>query len=195
RGDSRVNVEGSLLVRVLAVTQDLVLLQLQIENTWPLLALCGLILRGFGLSQAAQISCDGTVVGCGVGKNLGSQFQAQAVGGRTVGAVDFGEDATVIGGVDDHRRTTDRCALGFCSGAQHGGTADVDVLNGIGKGAAGLGDGFAEGVEVHHQKVNAINAVLFQCLHVFSTVPPCQQTAMNLGVKRLHTPIEDLGGA
>src|SRR5690606_1285270 len=111
------------------------------------------------------------------------------------GAVDVGQHALVVGRVYDHAHAAFRRAVILGGGAQHGGTADVDVLDGVGKGAAGLGDGLAERIEVDDQQIDAIDAVLFNGLQVFGAVAAGQQAAVDLGMQRLDAAVQDLGRA
>jgi hypothetical protein len=78
--------------------------------------------------------------------------------------------------------------------AQHRRAADVDVLDGVGQADARLGDRLAERVEVHHDQVDGLDAVLGHLLLVVGD-GPAEQAAMDARVQRLHAPVEDLGRA
>src|SRR5690606_31476888 len=118
-----------------------------------------LVLRRFRGRQAAQIRGDGAVVGSGVGVDLGGQFKPKGVRRVTLGAVHVGQNARVIGGVYGHRDAAFGRAMVLCRGTQHGRASDIDVFDGVGKGAARLGDGFAKGVQVDDQQVDTVYAV------------------------------------
>ena len=49
----------------------------------------------------------------------------------------------------------------------HGGATDVDVLDAVGEGRA-LGDGCAEGVQVHHHDLDRLAAQLQQLAQLLS---------------------------
>jgi hypothetical protein len=70
-------------------------------------------------------------------------------------------------------------------GAEHGGSPNVDVLQGVIQRDVGIADGFDERVKVHHHQVDSINAVAIQLGHVVWRVPPRQQPAVNRGMQRL----------
>ena len=74
--------------------------------------------------------------------------------------------------------------------AHHGGAADVDVLNGVGQRAAGLGHRRFERIQVHAQDVDGADAMLVQRRHVCRQVAPREQAAMDFGVQRLDAAIE-----
>ena len=48
----------------------------------------------------------------------------------------------------------------FCSGAQHGGPADIDVFDGISEGAVRLGNSRTKGIQIDHEQVDTFNAML-----------------------------------
>ena len=81
------------------------------------------------------------------------------------------------------------------SGTQHGGTADIDVLDGVHKGDVRGGDGLLELVEVDADQVDHLDTVLSGLRHVLLGVATAQQAAMHLGVQRLNTPVHHLGEA
>ena len=188
----RIDVEGRGLVRVLAVAQGLLLLDLQRQRARPFVAGRGGVLLGFGFGQAAQVGGDGAVIGGGVGVDLAGQFQAQAIGG-VAALVHFAQHARVVHRVDDHGHAAGFGAVVLGGGAQHGRAADVDVLDRVGEGAAGLGDRFAERVEVDHQHVDAVDARRLDGVHVLGAVAARQQAAVDLRMQRLDAAVQDLG--
>src|SRR5690606_20231289 len=102
-----------------------------------------------------------------------------------------GQDARIVGRVDDYRDATGFGAVVLGSGAQHGGAADVDVLDRVLEGAVGFRDGFTEGVQVDHQHVDAVDAVFLQGAHVLVAVAAGQQAAVNLRVQRFYAAVEN----
>jgi len=68
-------------------------------------------------------------------------------------------------------------------GADHAGTADIDILDGLFDRAAGLGHGLLEGIEIHADQVDRVDAVLVHRLHVLGLVAQGQQAAVDFGVQ------------
>ena len=58
---------------------------------------------------------------------------------------------------------------------------NIDILDGVLKGAIGLGDGALKGVEVHHQQVDGRDALFIH--HRFIETAPAQEAAMNFRVQ------------
>ena len=69
---------------------------------------------------------------------------------------EFRQHLLVVGRLDHHGHVG--VVLG--GGADHRRPADVDVLDAVVEGAA-FGDGRLERIEVHHQKIDRLDAVLF----------------------------------
>src|SRR3546814_5305380 len=97
-----------------------------------------------------------------MGRGVRGPVQTQAVRRLALRAVDVGQDAGVVGRVDDHRYAAFGCAVVLGGGAQHGRPADIDVFDRIGKGAARFGYGFAKWVQVHRQQIDTVYAVFFK---------------------------------
>src|SRR5690606_32007978 len=79
----------------------------------------------------------------------------------------------------------------FGGSAQHGRATNIDVFDGIGKGAAFAGNGFAEGVQVDDQHIDTGDVVLFDGLQMFFAVATCQQTAVDFRVQCFYTAIQN----
>ena len=79
--------------------------------------------------------------------------------------------------------------------AQHRRAADVDVLDRFGQRNALFGDRLAEGIEVHADQIDELDAVGAQRLDVLLDVAARQQTAVHGRMKRLHAPVANLGEA
>ena len=192
-------VEDGLLMRVLAVAQVLLLLHVQgalgRELALGLDALLAaaaaalaVLVRVRGLDLVEQEVGDGAVVGVGGLEHLEGQFHAGlARGGAAVGA-HLGKDALIGIGVGNHGD-----ALEVLRGAaQHGGTADVDVLDAGAEVRAGL-DRLLERIQVHDHHVDHLDAVLCRLGHVLGVVALGQQAAVHHGMQGLHATVHHLG--
>ena len=76
--------------------------------------------------------------------------------------------------------------------AQHGRATDIDMLDGVGKGHIGRGNGLLKLVQVNRHEVNHLDIVLAGLSHVLLGVTTAQQGAVHLGVQRLHATIHHL---
>ena len=181
-------VEGGFLMRILAVAQPLLLDHIQVVVVGELafaLGLEGVVLLGELFEHPVG---DGPVVGA---RGL-EDVQGQAGAGRALrGAVVFahlGQDVVVAFGVGDHSH-----ALEVLRGAaQHRRAADVDVLD----AGSEIGAGFhrlLEGIQVHDDHVDHLDAVLGGFGHVLGVVALRQKPAVHHRVQRLHTAVHHLG--
>lgn len=140
-------VDRSLLLRILAIAQVVDLLQRNLE-------------LGRGIRHVTCLggkpTGDSRVVGGGGLVDLHLQATTGGKRGATAGLVHLGQDGVVVGRIGDDGNA--RGVLG--SRAQHGGTADVDVLDGIREGDLGVGNGLLELVQVDDDQVDQLNAVL-----------------------------------
>ncbi len=96
---------------------------------------------------------------------------------RIVGGVYYHEDVLVI-----LRRRT-----------QHGGAADIDVLDGFCVGAVGSRRRRFEWVQIHDQKIDDADAVLGE--HRVVDAAAREQTTVNVRMQRLYAAIHDFGKA
>ena len=174
-----VAIEGGALVRILPVAQVLQLLVAQRQGAGEWRA------RGVRVS-CRQIRGHHGVVGGGVGEGLGGQARARGELAPAPVRVELREQRAVVGRVHDHQHGG--VVLG--RGAQHGGSADVDVLDRLLVAAARTGDGGGEGVEVHHQQVDGRNAVLGHDGIIDAAA--AEQSPVDLRVQRLDAPVHDL---
>ena len=99
-------------------------------------------------------AADGRIVGRGARVGLGRQRLAQRQAGGAAVLGHLGEDLCVVLRIDHDR--DGRVVLG--GGADHGGAADVDVLDALVVGRA-LGRGGLERIEIDHQQVDGRDAV------------------------------------
>ncbi len=72
----------------------------------------------------------------------------------------------------------------FARRADHGRAADVDVLDGVGQGAAGLGHGGGERVEVDRDQVDRVDAVFGH--HRAVEIATAEDAAVDLRMQGLH---------
>ena len=95
----------------------------------------------------------------------------------------------VIGRIDDdgHRFVVLR------GGTHHRGAADVDVLDGVGVGAVGLGHGGGERIEIHRQQIDARDVMFLHDRIVDAAAT--QQAAVHARMQRLDASVHDLGEA
>ena len=165
-------------MRIFTVAQRLHPLELQGEN--------GGELHLAPLHLLFKIPGDQTVIARRVLKDLHRQFAAQC---RRDGTSLHGlQYAGVIRRVDHD----EHILMVFCGGAQHGGTADVDVLDRLLKRTIGLGDRRFEGIQIHHDHIDVADAVLLHLLDVVGNAPTPQQTAVNFRMQRFHAAVENL---
>ena len=68
------------------------------------------------------------------------------------------------------------------SATQHGGAADVDMLDGVLIVHVWFGDGRLEGIQVHDHQIDHANAVVLGVLHVTGEVTTREQAAVHLGM-------------
>ena len=147
------HVERRALVRVLAVAHFLSLDELAVEGLRE--GAAGFGGQGCGrLVDGAQVVGDHAVVGGGVLEGL--EHQGEALGVGQAAGLQAGQHVAVVTGVDHDGHVF--VVLG--GGADHGRAADVDVLDGVRQGAARLGHGGGERVEVDRHQVDRLDAVL-----------------------------------
>jgi hypothetical protein len=99
---------------------------------------------------------------------------------------EFGEQAAVVGRVHHHEH---RFVI-LRRGPQHGGSADVDVLDRLRVAAPRARDRGRERVQIHYQQVNRRDAVLGHNGLVGAAAP--EQSAVDLRVQGLEAPAHDL---
>ena len=173
-------VKCRLLVRIFAVTQVHALAKRQVEVIAG--RLCAFLYPG-------QVSGDRGIVLCRMGKCLGGQALTK-IRARMAGVGgELRQECGIIRRIHDH---SDRGVV-LGRRAQHGGSADIDVLDRILIAAVAAGNRRGKGVEVHDQKVDRRDAVL---LHDGLVQPaPAEQAAMDARMQRLDPPVHDLGKA
>ncbi len=107
-----------------------------------------------------------------------------------VGGELFGEEGVVGDGGDDGY-----VGEVFGGGADHGGTADVDVFDDLVEGYVGFLRGLFEGVEVYYDHIDGLDVVGRDGGDVFGVVADVEDAAVDLGVEGLDAAVEHLGKA
>ena len=127
------------------------------------------------------------IVGGRTGIDLGGQLAAHFQGG----IASLGDQSGHLGIIRRIHNDRDTVMI-LGRAAQHGRTADVDVLNRIMQAHVGLGHGGFEGIEIHHHQVNRRNAVRFHRALVRGVATNVEQAAVDKGMQRLHAAVEHL---
>ena len=172
-------VECSALMRVFAITQVLLLLEMKVDNVGSLLAEIGL-----AVELLVHPSGNRAVVGIRSFEHLQRELRTRlARGGAVVGA-HFLKNGIVSGGLGDHGN-----AFEILRGAaQHRRAADVDILN-AGAEVSARGNRLFEGIQIHDHHVDHLDAVLFGLGHVLGIVALREQAAVHHGMQRLHAAV------
>ena len=144
-----------------------------------------------GFLFAVEEIGDGAVVVGGGDEDLDAEALAELEGGGAVVGADVFEDVGVVGGIDDDGDG----AVIFRGAAEHGGAADVDVLDGFLEGDVGLGDGLLEGVEVHDHEVDGQDAVFLGLFLVGFVAAEEEEAAVDFRVEGLDAAIQDFRGS
>ena len=146
-GDAEANdrraIECGRLVRVLAVAQWL-------DQS----AAEGSIVRRGVVKLLREPVADRGIISRGAGKGLGGEFLAERKRGHAVMLGEFVEQRRVIARLDQYRDVV----VIFRRGADHGGAADVDILDAVGEIAAARHGRF-ERIEIDHQNIDGADAV------------------------------------
>ena len=132
-----------------------------------------------------EVIADGAVVLGDAVERGHRQGKAQLVAQLAVG-LQLGQHGFVLVGGGDHAHVFP--VLG--GAAHHGGAANVDVLDGVSQCATGFGHGGFKGIQVDHQQVDGVDAVILEGRHVGGQLAAGQQAAVHLGVQRLHAAIQ-----
>ena len=105
--------------------------------------------------------------------------------GSVVGFEFFGEGG-IVGDTGDDGNVFEVLR----SRANHGRTADVDVLYKVTEGYAGLGGCFFEGVEIDHNHIDGLDFVSRDSGFMFGIAADVEQSPMDSGMQRLYAAIE-----
>ncbi len=78
-------------------------------------------------------------------------------------------------------------------GAEHGGAADVDVLQGVFQRGVLIGNGELKGIEIHRHQVDRDDLMPLERRHVFGQIAAGEERAVDHGVQRLDPSVQQLG--
>ncbi len=143
---------------------------------------------GVGRGQAFESVGDGGVVGGGGGEGAlgetpaGFQRESAPMGGEL-----FGE-----GGVVGRRGDDGDVFEILGGGANHRGTANVDVLDDFREGDARFSGGFLEGVEIDHDHIDGLDAMSSGLIAMAGVFAAEENAAVNFGMQRLNAAVEHL---
>jgi hypothetical protein len=101
------------------------------------------------------------------------------------------EDVIVVARVNDHGHA----AIIFRCAAEHGGSADVDLFDGLLESDVSLGDSLLERVKIYDDEIDGLDAVGFSLGDMFGVVAKVEEPAVDLGMKRFDPAIHHLGKA
>src|ERR1051325_1001728 len=180
RGGPFISIEGRALVRVLAVAQVLELLELQVEHVRIFLSAVRAVERG-------EVVGDRAIVRRRVREHLCRELEARR-------RRHFARRAHLIQHPRIIRRADQHGAPGVVlgRGAQHGRSADVDVLDRVFEAALRIGHRSLERVEIHHQEIDSADSGALQRGDVGRIVAPREQAGVDLRMQRLDASVEHL---
>ena len=133
-----------------------------------------------------QIARHHRVIARGVRKHLRGESGAQRQRGLAVMRRQLFQQGGVVGRIYDDRYGV--VVLG--RGAQHGGAANVDVLDRLGVATVRARNSFSKRIKIDHQEVDGRDLMKRHHRVVHSAAP--EQAAVNLRMQRFDTPIHDL---
>ena len=139
------------------------------------------------LVAPAEPAADRRVVSRRGGKRLVGEPVPRR-GRQLAGLLELGQDGVVAGRLhhDGHEPVVLRRR------ADHRRPADVDVLDRLVLGHVAARDRALERIEVHADEVDRLDRALAQRLGVVGVVAHCEQRRVQVGMKRLDPPIQDL---
>jgi len=181
------DIEGRLLVRILAVTHVLTLDELCRVGAGES-GRQGLFGRTCG-HQAAEIIRNGRVVSCGMLIGAHRKVEARGITQSPSVVAKFCNDAGIVGGVYDNANP---CMI-LGSSTQHGGPANIDVLNGRWQITARPGNCGFERVKIHNDQVYGRYAMFLQ--HCLINVAPRENATVNLWMQSLDSAVHHFGEA
>ena len=147
--------------------------------------------RGRGIREPIREPIgDRGVVDAGAGIGLGGELAPQRERRRAAVLPKLGQHDGVVRGIDHDRHV----GMVLGRGADHGGTADVDVLD-AGFEIGALGDGCFERIEADDEEIDRRDAVRTHGGGVIRVVADGEQAAMDLGMQRLHPAVHHFGEA
>ena len=140
--------------------------------------------------ESFQFRGDHAVVARSGGENFSRKLEPRGQRGFA-GAFDFGCDAFEIARVRDHSYAFEILR----GGAQHRGTADINVLDQLFGGEASFRGCRFEGIQIHDHKIDRCDAMFRGLLLVFRVAAAEEQAAVDFGVQGFHAAAEHFGPA
>ena len=189
-GAGAVAIEGGALMGILAVAQRLGQRVGDAQHEGKFVAGEGGIAGSRGLDALERVG-DGGIVGAGNTEGTLGETPAGFAAEHAAVQIHFvGEELVVVGRGDDG----DVFEV-FGGGAEHGGAADVDVLDEVFKSDAGVGGRFFEGVEVDDDHVDGLDAGGLGLVAMLLVAAHVENAAVHFGVQCLDAAVEHLGEA
>ena len=143
-------------------------------------------MRGAGpLPLPCEVAGDQIVIAGRVLKHLRGQLLPECGCHRT--GFERVQHPGVVAGIHDHQHVR----VIFGGGTQHGRTTDINVLDGLFKGAIGFGDGGFEWIEIDHEDVNGADRMLLHLGNVLEVAATAQQSTVDFGMQRLDPPVQN----
>ena len=136
--------------------------------------------------QPGEVITDRTVILCGVAEGLLGQLKTPLQTKRTFIAVQFLPEAGVVRSIGNNGDVL----IILCRSAHHGGTADVDILDGVFDCTVRLSHRLLEGVEIDYHHIDRRDVMLLHGRQVAGQIAPAQNAAMHFGMQGLHSSIE-----
>ena len=167
RGGTDRQIEGGGLMRIFAIAQRRAQRARQAERFG----------EGDALVCEGEPAGDHRIIGGGGGISLGREHAAEVVAGRATLFVHFGDQPGIVGGIGDDR---DAFVI-LRGGADHGGAANVDILDNL-LAIRALGDGGGEGIEIDDDKIDRADGMLVHRGDMIRVAPHGEQAAMDLGM-------------
>lgn len=176
------DIEGGSLVGIFAVAEGTLLVEGKVE-------LRRVVTCRFLGGDAVEVLGDGGVIAGGHLEGGEGEFTAEGCcpGSRA----ESGEDFFKLGVVCDDSDVG--VVLG--GGADHTGSADIDIFDGVFESDIGFRDGGFEGVEIHNDEFEGDNAVGLDGFGVAGEVGATEDGAVDLGMKGFDAAVHDFGEA
>ena len=145
--DIPIDVERCTLMWVFAVPHDRAAIELEIGRAWKCVWLVSIY-------SATQIICNCSIVARGMFKSFYGKIEPKRI--RCTATRGNFRKHTIEIVVIDHDGDI---AMVFCCRANHGWTADINILDGVFERAVRIGDGGFERVEIDHNQIDAIDRI------------------------------------
>ena len=172
----RFTIERALLVRILAVSQEVGPFIMQRQHRWKSFSVRGLSL---------QVAGDQAVVARRMLKDFRRQLAPEL--GRHRAGFERVQHTGVIGRVHQDQHLV----MIFCGGAQHRGATDIDVLDRVLNRAVRSRDRLLERIEIDRQHVDGIDPVPLHLGHVRGVAAATEQSSVDFRVQRLDPTVQD----